>query len=250
MVAIVMVATMLASACDGREENYELPSPEELAASHNGPTAVFIGDSITWQWGTNPREISKDKIVIPLNPLPSWLEDKGNNVKVSWHPDFFTRNNYVDKGISAENTSQILARFQTDVIDLDPHSVVIMAGTNDLAQGTGRTQILKNLSSMAEMADAAGIKVILCSVTPCNQTYSKLFNPNTKGAHILKLNEEIKEYAKSKEFTYCDYHPALAAEDGLALRSDYSLYDYLHPNPDAYTVMETIIKPIIESITK
>lgn len=250
MAAIVLMTAIQAISCSGKEEESHIPSPAELAASHKGPTAVYIGDSITWQWGTNPREISKDKIVIPLSPLPSWLEDKGNNVKVSWRPEFFSLNNYVDKGISAQNTTQILARFQSDVVNLDPHCVVIMAGTNDLAQGVSKEQIMKNLSSMAEMASNAGIKVILCSVTPCNMSYSKLYNPNTKGAHILKLNEQIREYAKSKKFTYCDYYPALVAEDGLSLRDEFCLYDKLHPNPDAYVEMEKIIKPIIEAVTK
>jgi len=127
---------------------------------------------------------------------------------------------------------------------------VIMGGTNDLAQGFSESQILANITAMAEKADAAGIKVVLCSVTPNNREYSRLSNPKTKGAHIIALNNLIKDYVASKGFTYCDYWSALVAEDGLAMDSKYCLYDDLHPNPDAYTVMEGIIKPIIESITE
>lgn len=229
--------------------NAASPSQEIIfSTAHTGPKAVFMGDSITWQWGTNPREIAKNLIVIPLNPLPSWLEDKGNNVKVTWHPDFFSRNNYLDMGISGQNTSQMLARYQKDVIAKDPQCVVIMAGTNDLAQGYSKQEILMNIKSMAEQAEAADIKVILCSITPCNETYSNLSNPKTKGAHIVAVNEMIKAYADQKGFTYCDYYPALVAEDGYALKDAYWLYDHLHPNPDAYTVMEGIIKPIIDSL--
>ena len=67
---------------------------------------------------------------------------------------------------------------------------------------------------------------------------------------IIELNKMIKAYADSKGFTYCDYHPALAAADGLALKDEYCLYDRLHPNPDAYTVMEGIIKPIIDGLIR
>ena len=232
-------------------------APEQeisFTTAHLGPKAVFIGDSITWQWGTNPREIAKSKIVIPLDPMPSFLQDRGTNVYVTWHPQFFTNNNYVDKGISAENTSQMLARYQRDVLDLDPQCVVIMGGTNDLAQGVTKDGILQNISRMAEMAEAEHMFVILCSVTPCNATYSNLVNPKTKGAHIIALNKMIKDYADSKGFTYCDYHPALVATEGadagLGLKPEYWLYDTLHPNPDAYTVMEGIIKPIIENLIK
>ena len=34
------------------------------------------------------------------------------------------------------------------------------------------------------------------------------------------------------------------------MQERYWLYDDLHPNPDAYTVMEGIIKPIIDSLTE
>ena len=100
--------------------------------------AVFIGDSITWQWGTTPREIAKSKIVIPLDPLPSFLTDKGDNVLVTWHPGFFTSNGYIDKGVSGETTQQMLGRYQKDVLDQNPQVVVIMGGTNDLAQGVSK----------------------------------------------------------------------------------------------------------------
>lgn len=212
-----------------------------------GPKAVFIGDSITWQWGTTPREISKDQIVIPLDPLPSFLTDKGSNVLVTWHPAFFTSNDYVDKGVSGETTQQMLDRFKKDVLDQKPQVVVIMGGTNDLAQGVSKDKILENISSMASQAADAKMKVVLCSITPCNQTYSRL-SPHEKGTHIVALNKRIKEYAAQKGFTYCDYYPALADADGYSLKAAYCLYDRLHPNPDAYTVMEGIINPLVQSL--
>ena len=231
--------------------NASSPSWEiAFSTAHTGPLAVFIGDSITWQWGTNPREISKDKIVIPLDPLPSWLQDRGNNVYVTWHPQFFSSNNYLDKGISGENTTQMVARYQKDVLKQDPQCVVIMGGTNDLAQGYSKDIILQNIKTMAEQAEALNMKVVLCSVTPCNREYSNLNNPKTKGAHIVALNKMIKEYADSKGFTWCNYYPALVDADGYAMQERYWLYDDLHPNPDAYTVMEGIIKPIIEDLLK
>jgi lysophospholipase L1-like esterase len=120
-----------------------------------------------------------------------------------------------------------------------------MGGTNDLAQGYSKDQILSNIKSMAEKAAEANMKVVLCSVTPCNMTYSRL-TPHEKGTHIVALNKMIKEYASEKGFTYCDYYPALVAEDGYSLKDEYCLYDKLHPNPDAYTVMEEIIQKILK----
>lgn len=209
--------------------------------------AIFVGDSITWQWARTSRTDNKSNILIPLDPLPSYMTVSGDNVTTRFHPGFFTGNGYLDKGVSGQNTTQMLTRFQADVIDLNPQVVVIMGGTNDLAQGVSKEQIVENVAAMAEMADAAGIKVVICTVTPCNDTYSRLSDPKTKGAHIIRLNGMLQDYAASKGFSWCDYWSSLVADDGLALDPKYWLYDHLHPNPDAYTVMEGIVKPIIDN---
>lgn len=208
--------------------------------------AIFVGDSITWQWANNESTVATSELKIPFNS--AYMTESGSNTIVRFHPGFFSGNGYVDKGISGQNTTQMLSRFQKDVIDLNPQVVVIMGGTNDLAQGVTKEQIVANLSAMAEMADEAGIRVVLCSVTPCNDSYSMLNDPKTKGAHIVTLNGMIQSYASSKGFTWCDYWTHLKADDGLALKEEYRLYDNLHPGPDGYDVMEPIIKNLITTL--
>ena len=209
--------------------------------------AIFVGDSITWQWARNSGTYDQSKypLLIPFNS--AYMTQSGNNVTVKFHPGFFSGHGYIDKGISGQNTTQMLARFDKDVVALNPQAVVIMAGTNDLAQGVTKENIVANIAAMAEMADAAGIKVVLCTITPCNSNYSAL-SPKNKGPHIITVNEMLKSYSDSKGFTWCDYWTHLVADDGLALHPNYCLYDYLHPGPDGYDVMEGIIQPILESI--
>lgn len=208
-------------------------------------TAIFVGDSITWQWARNSTSFAETNLKIPFDD--SYMTRSGSNVVVPFHPGFFAANGYVDKGISGQNTTQMLARFQKDVVDLNPQVVVIMGGTNDLAQGVSKEQIVANISQMAEMAQSAGIKVVLCTVTPNNDNYSRL-DPKNKGPHIIELNGMLHDYAVSKGSAWCDYWSSLVADDGLSLKEEYRLYDNLHPGPVAYTVMEGIIKPIIDSL--
>ena len=96
----------------------------------------------------------------------------GNSITDGWdnaHPEFFTDNNFACRGISGQVTSQMLCRFRADVIALRPKAVVILAGTNDIAGNNGPIEcehIVENIVSMAELALAAGIRPILCSVLP------------------------------------------------------------------------------------
>jgi lysophospholipase L1-like esterase len=77
-----------------------------------------------------------------------------------------------------------LNRFRDENIKLGPPAVIILAGTNDIAGNTGPStleMISDNLASMAELARANGIKVILCSVLPAfDYPWRPGFNPDQK----------------------------------------------------------------------
>ena len=99
----------------------------------------------------------------------------GNSITDNWigaDPDFFARNGFVDRGISGQTTAEMLARFRRDVIDLNPKAVVILAGINDIAQNNGAIKlenVFGNIVSMCELAKFNGIRVVLCSVLPCDR---------------------------------------------------------------------------------
>ena len=93
----------------------------------------------------------------------------GDSITQGWKLDeAFPGKPYVNRGISGQTTPQMLVRFRQDVIDLKPKVVVILAGTNDIAGNTGPMTLEQtegNLASMAELAAANGIRVVLCSDT-------------------------------------------------------------------------------------
>lgn len=221
-----------------------------------------MGDSITWQWARVSRTDAQSTIIDATHgvlgnaPLPSYMTLSGSNITTKFHPEFFSSNGYIDKGISGQNTTQMRARFQKDVIALNPKAFVIMGGTNDIAQGTSDDDIFDNVAYMASEAKTAGIKVVICSITPNNRDYGSTVG--WKSVHIEALNSRYKALCESEGYTYCDYWSSLVARnsDEAAISTDidhglkdgYKLYDDLHPGPAAYTVMEGIIKPILDSI--
>lgn len=177
----------------------------------------------------------------------------GNSITIGWshhQPEFFEGKPYVNRGISGQTTPQMLVRFRQDVIDLKPKVVVILAGTNDIAGNTGPStlqMIADNILSMAELAEANGIKVVLCSVLPAyDYPWRKGLMPNEK---IPALNTMIKSYVNSKGLVYLDYFSAMT--DGKnGLREDLGS-DGVHPNKKGYELMAPLAeKAIAKALSK
>ena len=177
----------------------------------------------------------------------------GNSITDGWarvDPEFFESNNFVGRGIGGQTSSEMLVRFRRDVIDLNPKCVVILSGTNDIAQNNGYIKpenTLSNIISMCELAKANGIKVILCSVPPTSVFgWRKDINP---APLILEMNKLIRAYAEANDIYYLDYHPALTDEKG-GLPTKWS-HDTCHPNLECYrTIMEPMVCEAIDKVLK
>jgi lysophospholipase L1-like esterase len=188
--------------------------------------------------------------------LPSAGEKRiifmGNSITELWKildTSFFKGRPYINRGISGQTTPQMLVRFRQDVINLKPAAVVILAGINDIAGNTGPStleMIEDNLASMAELAHANRIKVIMCSVLPA---YDFPWKPGQQPAEkVVSLNKWIKDYTVKKRFIYVDYFSPMADErDGL--KSGYT-FDGVHPNLAGYKVMEPLVEKAIQKVIK
>lgn len=165
----------------------------------------------------------------------------GDSITELWQredPAFFTADR-IDRGVSGQTTTQMIARFRADVIDLKPKAVHILAGTNDIAGNTGATSleaIEGNIRSMVELARAHGIRVVLASVPPAAKfDWRPGIDPV---ANIRAVNAWLSDYAAREKLTYIDYYSAL--EDGNhAFRAEWS-GDGVHPNKAGYAVMRSI----------
>ena len=171
----------------------------------------------------------------------------GNSITESWsslHSEFFSGKSYINRGISGQTTAQMLVRFRADVIDLRPKAVVILAGTNDIAENTGPStikMIADNIISMAELARENNILVVISSVLP---VYDYSWKPGLEPVpKISKLNEIIKNYAVNHRHTYLDYYAAMV-DDKKGLDEKYTS-DGVHPNKAGYEVMATLAEQAI-----
>ena len=172
----------------------------------------------------------------------------GNSITEGWQPYFatmFPGKSYINRGISGQTTPQMLVRFRADVIALEPKVVVILAGTNDIAGNTGPStleMIEDNLASMAELASANGIKVVMSSVLPA---YDYPWKPGLQPApKIIALNKWIEQYAARHGAIYLDYYSAMVDDRG-GMRSELAS-DGIHPNEAGYRIMAPLVERAIE----
>ncbi|MDG1830284.1 MAG: GDSL-type esterase/lipase family protein [Flavobacteriaceae bacterium] len=177
---------------------------------------------------------------------PNRVVFMGNSITEGWsffNKNFFIENPFVNRGISGQTTPQMLIRFKSDVVNLNPKSVVILAGINDIAGNTGPISIensAENIISMAEIALANNISVFICSTLPAlDFPWSPGLNPASK---VIKLNKILKDYCKKNNLKYVDYYSFMSDENGGLKVPEYtSADDLVHPNKAGYNVMEKII---------
>jgi lysophospholipase L1-like esterase len=95
-----------------------------------------------------------------------------------------------------------------------------------------------NLASMAELATANHIRVVLCSVLPA---FDFPWMPGMAPAgKVVTLNAWIKAYAAEKGHVYVDYHSAMKDDRGglpAALSKD-----GVHPLPAGYAIMAPLVE--------
>ncbi len=209
-------------------------------------------DSQSQSWANLERYSEDNMKLKESSVIADRVVFMGNSITEGWSdhmPEFFQGKPYVNRGISGQTTPQMLLRFRQDVVDLKPVVVVILAGVNDIAGNTGPAtleEIFGNICSMAELAKAHNIKVVLSAVLPA---YDFPWKPGIEPAFkIIALNKMIEKYALEQNHTYLDYHSPMSDEQS-GLKAEYT-YDGVHPNREGYLLMAELVNAALEKTLK
>lgn len=171
------------------------PAPKDTPATLQlkaGDSIVCIGDSIT-AYGGYLRDIDA--------------------VLAQQYPDLKIKP-VVNAGVSGQHAEHLIKRFQKDVVDRKPTYVTISIGINDVWHRLGRTasqptphdaNVLalykENVGKMVDMAQEAGIKVILLTPTLIYEDAN-----NEGNQRLLMYVAAEKEIAAEKKCQLVDLH--------------------------------------------
>lgn len=175
-------------------------------------SVVFLGDSITQGWGDD-------------------LGGAFPGVKVA------------NRGISGDTTRGVLIRLKEDVIALNPTTVVLLIGTNDLEEGADPETITANVKLiLAELHKAdASLPVVLCQVFPSAASKKR---PSDK---IRKINDLYAAAIKGdSRVTLIETWPLFADAQGDAIPAEFP--DLLHPNKAGYVKWAAALRPTLATL--
>ncbi len=260
LLAALLAGLFTASSLQGQETPRPCPRPRLRRAPRPAQTSPS-GHPNDSYWIEHDRQLLVDfgglahfKEADAMLGAPKTGEDRvvfmGDSITQGWKLDeAFPGKPYVNRGISGQTTPQMLVRFRQDVIDLKPKVVVILAGTNDIAGNTGPMTLEQtegNLASMAELAAANGIRVVLCSVLPAfDYPWAPGLTPAPK---IAQMNAWLKNYAAQKGYVYVDFYSAMKDDRG-GLPATLSK-DGVHPLPAGFAIMTPLAEAGIEKALK
>lgn len=149
-------------------------------------TNYGLSAAVPARWGERLMVLFGDSITAANDTAPT---DKGyfNWLNVLLNQRFDVLYN---AGVGGNSTTQMLARISADVIDKNGQWVFVMGGVNDIAAGTSAATILANLTSIITTLHAAGLHVILSTLTP-----SSAFDTSTLGTVYYTVNQGIRDLA-------------------------------------------------------
>ena len=193
-------------------------SPKELQLQ-SGDTIVALGDSITAGGGY-------------LRDIDAVLAQQYPDLKIP---------KVVNKGISGQKAEDLVKRFDRDVVALKPAFVTISIGINDVWHRLGAphdkkvlAEYQKNVAKMVDLAQAAGIKVILLTPTVISE------DPKAEGnQRLVAYVKAEKAVAAQKQCQLVDLHGMFltALKHKPAKPGNWLTGDGVHMSPKGDAIM-------------
>lgn len=162
----------------------------------------------------------------------------------------------VNKGVSGEETNQVLARMERDVIALEPSAVLIWGHINNIHRAPSgdyagaKERAKADYQSMISLARSNGIDVILATEVTLSEAvgwtnrlaafvgrlrgkrgYSAMINE-----HVRDVNEWLRAYAAKERIPLWDFEKVF--DDGEGFRKlEYTTEDGSHITPAGYAAL-------------
>ncbi len=142
----------------------------------------------------------------------------------------------IPAGVGGNTSREMLARLDKDALSLKPDWLLLSCGVNDVwGRGIDLDTFKKNITSIVDQAQTAGIKVMILTPTPIYERADSEFSQKLPAyvAFMVQLARDRKlplADLHAAYFTYLNAQPPDPTNNTLTI-------DGVHPNPDGHLVM-------------
>jgi lysophospholipase L1-like esterase len=168
----------------------------------------------------------------------------------------------VNAGVPGQISSEMLDRFDRDVVAARPRAVVMWGFINDIFRADdmerSRARVRESYLEMIKRARAEGIEPILATevtirpakafvetvMSTIGWLLGKLSYQDQVNRHVMELNQWLREYARNEAILVLDLQGALADADGQR-RREYATDDGSHISAEGYDALTTYARPIL-----
>lgn len=216
--------------------------------------------------GEKPSEVHEAAAAPPVNEENmETVVILGASYAAGWHPGATGDVRFINKGVPGEQSYEMLARFEEDVIQLQPRAVILWGYINDIhrsesgAMEQTKARVRQSFEDMVEMARANGIEPILATEVTMRgenswkervaaivgrllgkQSYQDKIN-----GHVLELNGWLREYADRNGLLLLDLQPVLSDKNDRRLK-EYAKDDGSHITAAGYEALTSNFKAVLE----
>ena len=221
----------------------------------NGINAIGLSSSGSASSLSHARKIATlgdsrtDQISLETSNAVVRLKRLSDYGYLAW-AHYFTSGNIefvCNAGIGGNTTTQMLSRFNSDVLPFLPDELWGEGGINDYALSEETTKA--NLTSIFDLADANGIYVRWSTISPLAAAHATFSAANV--ARICNINKWLKEQALTrKNLTVVDSFSAMidrASTNGIPKSGMMQTDDSIHQSPkgamaQGYTYAQSFLK--------
>ena len=151
-----------------------------------------------------------------------------------WFPEFEA----INLGVGGDTTEGLIERLD-EVAAADPDTVVLLIGTNDVANRRAVEQVVRNIETILVNLRSAlpDARILLQSVMPRGREYAEF---------VKEINRHTWQFAATVRAHYLDLWPVMAEADG-ELKPEYT-EDRLHLNEAGYEAWLSELRPALERV--
>jgi len=199
----------------------------ELTTDYPG-AAVYADENRELLDTTDPAERKKMCVLYGASITKRWDTDR-------LLPGF----KIIKRGVGAQSSTQLLARFSSDVLQLEPGKVVIKICAGNFSPDADSRMIWDEFETMVLAARARNIEPVVATIIPVTRR-AETFEGYSITEQVKQFNDRARALAEKHDLVVVDYFAATADGDGFL--PDAMARDEIHPNDLGYARMAEVFR--------